>query len=85
MLVLIHVIIAISSIIFTAFVFVRPSKSKLKVSYSLTAITLASGTYLVWSTGAPILQSCVTGLIYLAVIFVGILATHYKLAHTSQI
>lgn len=85
MLVLTHVIIALSSILFTAFAFIRPSKPKLKVSYSLTGLTLASGIYLVWSTGAPILQSCITGLVYLAVIFVGILATHYKLAHTSQI
>ncbi len=78
-----HIIIALGSIIFTAFVFIKPSKPKFKVSYSLVALTLASGTYLVLSTGAPLLQSCITGLIYLAAIFVGILATRYKLARTN--
>ena len=81
MILLLPICIALTSVIFTTFSFISPSKPKLKAPYALIALTLASGTYLVASTGSPILQSCVTGLIYTATMLTGILATRHKLSH----
>lgn len=74
-----HISVALLSIVYTAYVWLMPSKAKLRVSYSMVAATLASGTVLVVSSGSPILKSCVSGLVYLAVMFAGILAANYRL------
>jgi len=81
MLVLSHVVIALSSVFFAAYSLFSPSQNKLKVSYGLTTATLATGTYLVISTHSPLLQSCTTGLAYLAIIFSLIAVTRRRLAH----
>ena len=85
MIVVAHILIALASLVVTAYAFFQPSSSKLNISYVLTGLTLASGTYLVVSRPSHILQACVTGLAYLGLIFAGIIATHYKMhsSHTS--
>lgn len=80
MIILIHVLIAITSILHSGYVYMRPSKRRINASYGLVAATLISGTYLVVSTGSPILSSCVTGLVYLGFALFGIIAARYKLA-----
>lgn len=84
MIVLLHVIIALSSMAYTTLMYVAPSKNKLKISYGLIGLTLASGTYLVVSTHAQMLSSCMTGLIYLGIVSAGILAARHKLATQEQ-
>ena len=81
MILLIHIIVALSSIIASTASFLRPSKAKLRLTYGLTLLTLATGTYLVWSTHSPLLSSCITGLLYLGVVLSGVLAAWRKLAH----
>ena len=68
--VLLHVSVALLSLVCASLCLVAPSRRKLRVSYGLVAATLASGTYLVWSLHSPLLQSCVTGLMYLAAVAV---------------
>lgn len=80
MIILLHVLIALGSIAHSAYVFFKPSKQQVQLSYGLVAATLISGTYLVVSMHSPILSSCITGLVYLAVALSGILAAHRKLA-----
>ena len=80
MIVLLHVLIALSSMAYTGYVYLSPSKAKLNASYGLVAATIGSGTYLVWTTHAPMLEACVTGLVYLGIVLVGIAAAHHKLA-----
>lgn len=84
MIVLLHVLIALSSIAFTTYLYLRPSKRKFYASYGLIAATLASGTYLVASTHSPLLSSCMTGLIYLGVVTFGVLTAHHKMASQSS-
>jgi hypothetical protein len=74
-----HIIIALSSIGFTGYVFLRPSKNKLYASYILVAATIATGTYLVMLMPSHMVSSCITGLIYLGVVMSGVLATRHKL------
>ena len=85
MIVLVHVLIAVSSIITTSVLAIFPSRRKLYTSYSLIAATLASGTYLVISTHQPILKSCITGLVYLGIVMFGLAVSHYRMARPEQI
>lgn len=80
MLLVSHIIIALTSLIYTGRTFLKPSRIGLKVSYTLVAATLVSGTYLVLSTHAPLTSACLTGLIYLGVISTGLAAAHLKLS-----
>jgi len=84
MLVLAHVIIALTSIFYTTYAYFTPSKAKLYTSYGLVALTLASGTYLVISTHSNMLSACATGLIYLGIVSSGLLLTHRKLSVTDD-
>ncbi len=80
MIVLLHVLIALSSIAFTTYLYFRPSKHKFYASYGLIAATLASGSYLVISTHSPMLSSCMTGLAYLLIVTAELVAAHYRAA-----
>ncbi len=78
MIVLLHVLIALSSVAYTTYLYFRPSKSKFYAAYGLIGATLASGTYLVVSTHSPLLSSCVTGLVYLGIVSFGVFAASRK-------
>lgn len=80
MAILLHVIIALASLAYTAYLFFKPGRTKLRVSYGLITLTIASGVYLVASTGTHILQACITGLFYLCLAGSGVFAARYKLA-----
>jgi multisubunit Na+/H+ antiporter MnhE subunit len=84
MILFLHVLIAISSIIYTAFVFFSPSKKKLHISYVFVTATLLSGTYLVILKPGHLVQSCLMGIAYLGVMMVGIVSAHYKLAKQEK-
>lgn len=84
MTILIHVLIAISSIIYAGFVFFYPSKARLYGAYGLVALTLISGTFLVVTMNTPLLRACSTGLLYLGVVTSGLLAANRKLANQES-
>jgi hypothetical protein len=84
MLILLHILIALSSLIFSGYVFFSPSKRKLNVSYGLVALTLASGTYLVIATNSAILAACTSGLLYLSCVLTATVAAHRKLLSTRD-
>lgn len=77
---IIHIIIALSSIIYTTHVYFQPSRQKLYGSYVLIAATLGSGAYLVISTHSSLLSSCVSGLVYLGIALSGTFFAYRKLA-----
>jgi hypothetical protein len=80
MILILHILIALSSVALSTVAWFRPSALKLKGSYALVAMTLASGTYLVVTTGASMLRSCMTGLMYTLVVTVILAAAHHRLA-----
>lgn len=75
-----HICIALMSMAYTTYLAFSPAKSKFAAAYCMVGLTVASGTYLVVSTHSPLLQSCMTGLMYLAVVGAGIAAAYYRLA-----
>jgi hypothetical protein len=83
MIILIHVIIAISSITLASGAFFKPSIQKLAASYGLMIATVATGSYLLVTTPGDILQSCIMGLAYLAIAISATIATHVRLARAE--
>jgi hypothetical protein len=81
---IIHIIIALTSIAFTTLLFALPSQAKFRANYGLIALTLISGTYLVVSTNAPMLKSCMSGLLYIGVVTLGTIAARYKYARQQE-
>lgn len=80
MILLLHILVALSSLIFSTLLFFYPTKLKLRVSYSLVVLTLTSGVYLVINSHSNLVQSCVSGLIYIGVVSVAIVSARRKLA-----
>jgi hypothetical protein len=83
MIILIHVSIALASIVCATAAFFFPSKPKLWASYSLVATTLASGFYLVVASPGHMVQACTTGLIYIGAVGVAIVSAQHKLANSK--
>jgi hypothetical protein len=84
MVLIVHIIIALSSVAYSAFVLYAPSNAKLRVSYGLIGLTVVSGTYLVLSTGAQVLQSCITGLTFVGLSLAGVAAARYRLVRMTK-
>ncbi|MEO7617387.1 MAG: hypothetical protein ABIS59_00945 [Candidatus Saccharibacteria bacterium] len=82
MILILHILIALSSVAHTTYLYMRPSQSKLKVTYTMVGLTLASGTYLTILNPSHLASSCTSGLIYIGVIMVGVVAAQRKLAES---
>lgn len=61
-----------------------PTQVKITGSWAMVAATLITGTALVISSGQHILQACVTGLLYSAVMTTGIVVAQRRLAHQED-
>lgn len=84
MVLIIHIIVALASLLSSTISFIKPSKTKINVTYGLVGMTIVSGTYLVVSTHAPILPSCEAGLIYVGIALSGVLLARHRLARQVQ-
>ena len=84
MILILHIVIALSSIVVASYAYMRPSMAKLNATYGLIAATLASGTYLVMIAPAHMIQACVSGMVYLAIVGVLALSTRSKLVRSQN-
>jgi hypothetical protein len=78
-LLLTHIAIALSSVIWATFVAVRPSFKKIYASYGLIAATLSTGTVLVVLSSRPILSSCLMGLVYAVGMTIVTIVAHVRI------
>lgn len=78
MILLLHVIIALSSVALASYTFFKPSTQKLIVSYGLMVATVGSGTYLLVALQADMLRTCLSGLFYVTLTLIVTIATHIK-------
>ena len=67
MILLIHIVVALASMLVAAMVFIAPAARMLVVSYVLIAATLTSGIYLIAANPAHMMQACIVGVLYLTV------------------
>lgn len=79
MIVLLHVLIAIAGIGVASYSLLKPSTKKILTSYGFMIATVASGTFLLLTTPANILKTCLTGLLYLTVTLTITIAAHYRM------
>lgn len=77
---ILHILIALTSIVVSGLTYVRPSKRLFTASYLLVAGTLTTGTALVVASPAHLGTACVSGLIYLALVGATIGAARLKFA-----
>lgn len=80
MLVLLHVISALASIVYSSWLYFYPAAKRFYVSYALAASTLLTGSLLIAAKPTHILQTCLMGLFYLGLVGTAIVAARYKLA-----
>jgi hypothetical protein len=78
--VILHILIAIASIVVATINIFSPTKAKLIGSYSLIAATLLSGTALVVIEPSRMVHVCVTGLVYVVFASVLTIAANVRLA-----
>lgn len=79
MILALHIVIAVFSLVFAAYGFFAPSKTKLSVNYVLLVLTLVSGSYLVVSAPAHMTEGCMMGLFYTLIMIGASIATKRKL------
>lgn len=80
MILLAHILIALSSIFFTGFTSFFPSKKKLTISYISVMATIATGAYLIVSRPSHMVTTCFEGLLYIGVVTVGIIIAQKRLS-----
>lgn len=79
MILLIHISVALAGMAAAAFALIAPSNTKLTISYSLAAATLATGIYLVTQNPGRLVQACIVGLVYFAAVGIVTAFAHAKL------
>lgn len=84
MLLITHIAIALTSIIYTTYLYFRPAYTKFIPAYWLVGLTIASGTVLVVASGAHILYGCMLGLAYIGAISFVIVVAKRKLAWENR-
>lgn len=65
MILITHILIALSSLVFTTLALIHPSTNKFRVSYLFIAATVVSGTYMTFQYPAHFTESCTVGIAYL--------------------
>ena len=84
MVLLIHIIIALSSLGVATLTYFKPTTKRIGTSYGFIVATVASGTALLIMNPSNLLHTCLSGLFYLTIVSIVTIATHYrvrKLAH----
>lgn len=84
MIILIHVLIAVSSVAVATTTFIKPSVKKLIVSYAFIVATVGSGTYLLLTSSGNILKSCLVGLAYVTAVSIITIATHIRVRRQAH-
>ncbi len=85
MAIILHVLIAIISIIYTGGTLIHPNKAKLNISYGLVGLTLITGTGLVIANPTHMVSACFSGIVYLAFMTLGLVTAHKKLAKSENL
>lgn len=79
MILLLHIGIAVLSMLVAGIAFLAPSHLKIWTSYILIALTLGTGTYLVIMAPAHMVEACTIGVGYLALTVTATLFARQKL------
>lgn len=81
--IILHIAIAILSLIFAVVALVRPSMGQIKIVGATTIATLATGTILI-TQGANILHVCLSGLLFTSLTVAAMLVS-LRMLHRQQV
>jgi hypothetical protein len=84
MVLVIHILASLSSVALTGVNYIWPSKIRMKVDFGLVVVTLVTAIYLIWTNPKDLVSSCVSGITYLTIVLIGILATQRKIARIDE-
>jgi len=80
MILITHIIIALASLVIASVSFFKPSQAKIKGSYIMLALTMISGSILMYLNPGHIVESCIVGLAYVVISLVLVASANRKLA-----
>lgn len=81
---IIHILIALSTVGLSGMSLVSPSRKKIISSYFLTAATFASGSYLIIMSPSHLVSACVTGLVFLGVVGGLLFVANHRMSSVSS-
>lgn len=84
MILVLHIIVALASLVTATLAFTKRSQRMIWATYGLTVSTLATGFTVVATRQVHLLQVCATGLLYVGVVFLVLAGAHYRLARAAQ-
>lgn len=82
---ILHIIIAISTVGASGFSLIKPTSNKIRLSYLLTIMTFITGGYLVVVKPSHLVSSCITGLIFLGVVGTLLFMANKRFAKSEEI
>ncbi len=85
MLLIAHIIIALSGVFYALYAFFYPTPGKIKTVYALVGLTVLSGVLLIAQKPAVMRHVCVSGLIYVGAMLAGTYLTGRKLSKQGHI
>lgn len=80
---LLHIIIALSTVGVSGLALLKPAKSRLYFSYVLTIATFLTGGYLVVMSPSHLVSACVSGLIFLGIVGTMLFAANNRLSKAA--
>jgi hypothetical protein len=81
---IVHIIIALASLVTATLTLASPTARKLHTSYALVAATVLSGTFLVWTQPAHLMQACTSGLLYLGAVTAAIVVARQRYSQLQR-
>lgn len=85
MILLIHIIVAFTSLLLTAYTCLAPSKARIVVAYGFAGATLLSGIVLMFESPSQLVRACIAGLTYFAIVGFGIAYARQRLTSLSSL
>lgn len=80
MVLLLHILIALLSLVFSTLSIFAPTKRKVKINYAFIAATWISGFFLVFQTNVSFGHLCLSGILYTGIVTMNIYLAKRKLA-----
>ncbi len=79
-----HIVVALGSVFCTGYALLSPSGPKLRTSYILLGLTIASGSTMIALKPRLLAQVCEEGLAYTGLMLLGIYAVRFRLASLNN-
>lgn len=82
--VILHILLALSSLALASYNFYKPSNGKMDTSYGLAIATLLSGVALILINNASVLRTCLTGIAFFGIVSILNELARHRLAAAEE-